>query len=55
MSKGMTKEQLCRLAHYLFVLDTYLFQEEGRGEQRKEIAELRRVIADAAREMEETE
>lgn len=48
----MTKEQLCRLARYLFVLDTYLFGQEGREEQRKEIAELQRAIWDAADRME---
>lgn len=40
----MTQEQLCRLSHYLYILDTYLFQEKGREDQRMEIEELQKAI-----------
>lgn len=46
----MTKEQLCRISHYLFVLDTYLFQESGKEDQRQEIAELQKAITAALAE-----
>ena len=33
----MIEKELCRISHYLFILDTYLFQEPGREDQRQEI------------------
>lgn len=43
----MKKDQLCRISHYLFVLDTYLFHEPGKKDQRQEIAELQKAITAA--------
>ena len=34
----MTKKELCRISHLLFILDTYLFQEPGREDLCREIA-----------------
>jgi len=43
----MTEKQLCRISHYLWLLDTYLFQQPGREDQQQEIAELQRAITKA--------
>lgn len=43
----MTEQQLCRISHLLFILDTYLFQEPGREDLCREIAELQKAITDA--------
>ena len=45
----MTNEQLCRVSHYLFVLDTYLFGKDWSEDQRAEIAGLQKAISNALR------
>lgn len=47
----MTKKQLCRISHYLFILDTYLFQQPGREDQRKEIEKLQKAITNALKKL----
>ena len=43
----MIEKELCRISHYLFILDTYLFQEPGREDQRQEIEKLQKAIGEA--------
>ena len=43
----MTEKELCRISHCLFILDTYLFQEPGREDQRQEIEKLQKAITKA--------
>lgn len=43
----MTNEQLCRISHYLWILDSYLFGQPEREDQRKEPKELQKAISAA--------
>ncbi|MEH2938824.1 hypothetical protein [Lawsonibacter sp. JLR.KK007] len=47
----MTKKELCRISHLLFILDTYLFQEPGREDLCREIAELQKAIGEALKDI----
>lgn len=43
----MTIEQLCKIKHYLWILDSYLFGQLEREDQRKELEELQKAISAA--------
>lgn len=47
LEDGMTIEQLCKIKHYLWILDSYLFGQPERENQRKELEELQKAISAA--------
>lgn len=51
----MTEKELCRISHYLFVLDTYLFGQPDREDQRQEIEELQKSISRELARVKESE